>query len=75
MSHAQRILEHLETGQSITSLEAISKYGNTRLSASIHALRKAGHKIVGKTIPVVNRYGKTVYVTEYRLITEDGNGI
>ena len=75
MSHAQRILEHLESGRSITSLEAINEYGNTRLSASIHALRKAGHHIVGKDIPVVNRYGKTVYVTEYRLIREDEDGI
>ena len=68
MSNADRILAHLEAGYPITSMEAIYKYGNTRLAASISVLRKAGYEIEGKLIPVINRYGKTVYVKEYRLV-------
>ena len=68
MTNADRILEHLEAGFPITSMEAIYKYGNTRLAASISILRKAGYEIEGRRIPVKNRYGKTVFVKEYRLV-------
>lgn len=74
MNNTDRILEHLETGNSITSLEAFYNYGVTRLAASICLLRKAGYQVEDKRIPVVNRYGKTVYVKEYRL-AEEANGI
>ena len=62
------VLNHLLKYGSITSLTAIKKYGITRLSAWIFWLRKDGYRISSKKIAVKNRYGKTVYVSEYRLL-------
>lgn len=54
------ILKHLKTRKKgITSKEAIEKYGCTRLSAVINALRKKGHKISVWRENVPTRYGNT----------------
>lgn len=46
--NAQRdnVLRHLQSGQSITPLEALNLYGCFRLAAIIHVLRKEGCPIV-----------------------------
>ena len=45
MSHTTDILEHLETGQSITAIEALNQFGCFRLAARINELRSQGHLI------------------------------
>lgn len=40
------ILKHLQSGKSITSMEAFHRYNATRLAAIIHSLRQCGHTIV-----------------------------
>lgn len=67
MTQQERVLRHLQDHKTITSLEAINEYGNTRLSASIHALRSKGYEIVTKPIRVKNRYGEERTVAEYHL--------
>ena len=42
----QTILNHLKSGRSITSAEAVRLYNCYRLSANIERLRKAGYNIV-----------------------------
>ena len=37
-----KILEHLNSGRSITAIEALQLYGCFRLASRIHDLRKAG---------------------------------
>ena len=37
-----KILEHLNSGRSITAIEALQLYGCFRLAARIHDLKKAG---------------------------------
>lgn len=64
------VLEHLKSGRSITSLEAVNLYGATRLAAIIFDLKKSGHDIVKKMITVPTRYGKTTRVAQYTLIGE-----
>ena len=61
----QRTIEHLEKYGSITSLEAIYKYGNTRLSGTMFCLKKSGYKFKTRRKKVENRWGKYTYVTEY----------
>jgi hypothetical protein len=61
------ILNHLKSGRGLTSKEAFTMYGVTRLSSHIHAFRQAGYNIitvdhVGKT-----RYGTTCTYGEYFL--------
>lgn len=45
MTQNERILNHLKTGKPITSIQAISRWGVTRLSARIFELAEMGHKI------------------------------
>ena len=67
------VYNYLLAGHTITSLEAIEKFGITRLSAVIFNIEKMTGKAPNRrSIPVRNRYGKTVYVTEY-WIEREGN--
>lgn len=71
MSQNDTILTHLQAFGRITSLEAIKKYGITRLSARIYDLREAGHNIPDpRMVKVPTRNGETE-VAEYRL-AKDG---
>lgn len=45
MTQNERILNHLRAGKSITSIQAVSRWGVTRLSARIFELAESGHKI------------------------------
>lgn len=46
MTQNEMLLHHMRVHGSVTTMEAFSKYGVTRLSARIWELRKAGHTIV-----------------------------
>lgn len=60
------VYRYLMAGHTITSLEAIEKFGITRLSAVIFNIEKMTGKAPNRRmIPVLNRYGKTVRVAEY----------
>ena len=65
MTQSEAILKHLKSGDTITSLEALQKYGCLRLAAVIHSLRKEGFD-VGTEMVDVN--GKTI--AEYSLLNE-----
>lgn len=58
------ILEHLKDKGSITSNEAFSKYGATRLAAIVHKLRK-NYDIVTQRIDTTNRYGEHCQYARY----------
>ena len=49
------ILNHLLDGNTLTSVQALEKFGCFRLAARIDEFRKAGHNIITETI---NRNGK-----------------
>lgn len=66
MTQKQAIRRHLESGRTITPLEALHEYGTIRLGAYIHELRKEGLKIRTKMVRSFN--GKTY--AEYSLILE-----
>lgn len=68
MTYTEIIKEHLEKYGSITSKEAINKYGNTRLSATIHILRYQGLNIITYYETSKNRYGKLVTYGVYKLV-------
>ena len=63
------ILNYLKDKGKITSLEACTKFGATRLSAVIFALRKMGYEILSENKTVNTRYGKT-NICEYRMENE-----
>lgn len=70
-SQMQRTIEHLGKYGKITSLEAINRYGNTRLSGTMWALKQSGYNFKTRRIAVENRYGKKTYVTEYYINKEE----
>ena len=61
------VLAHLIEHGSITSIEAIQKYGCTRLSAMIFKFRARGYEIETVDRVVKNRYGNTTTYAEYIL--------
>lgn len=72
LSQKDAVITHLKEYGSITSNEAIYKYGATRLSGIIHTLRhKDGYKIYTKTLISKNRYGHNSKYAKYILIKED----
>lgn len=65
-----RILYHLKTRGSITSIEAVALFGVTRLSARIYDLRQKGHRIKSEKVNGVDRYGTKIWYTRYTLVAE-----
>lgn len=65
----QVILDHLTNVGSITSKDAIDKYGITRLSDRIFQLRNSGVGIVTTMVSVDTRYGKEK-IAKYTLLNE-----
>lgn len=62
-----KVLEHLKKYGHITSLEAISLYSATRLSAIIYNLRKKGYDIETKDIDFTDRFGTKSHYGKYVL--------
>lgn len=57
-SHADQILSFLESGRSITAMEALRRFKCARLGARILDLKKRGHAIKSQLITLKN--GKRV---------------
>ncbi len=63
VSQEELVAEWLRQGNSITPLEALSRFGCLRLGARIYRLRKAGMDIVKETV----KTSTGAYVARYRL--------
>ena len=70
-----RILEHLQTYGTITSMEAFERYGITRLAARISELREKGYDIRTMMVYGRNRYDDAVRYAKYvyKGRTDDGS--
>ena len=66
-SQTQAIAAHLESGQSITPMQALRKFGCARLAARILDLRKAGYEIETKKVKRRSR-GVTKTFARYVLL-------
>ena len=70
-SQIDAIKRHLKTKKSITSWEAIEKYGATRLSAIIYRLRNNDKWLIDTIdIAVKNRFGQKCNIAKYTLVKE-----
>lgn len=67
MTQNEKILRHLQDFGSITTMEAFTEYGCTRLSARIKDLRNDGHRIRTTFETAQNRYGDKVSYARYTL--------
>jgi hypothetical protein len=66
MSQNDRILSHLKR-RPMTSLEAFTKYGISRLASRVLELKQRGYKVHGYMVSVKNRFGETCRVKRYYL--------
>lgn len=62
------VLKYMQTHTGITSIQAIEKFGATRLSDIIFRLRKEGYDIETEQITKKNRYGHVVTFAKYSLV-------
>lgn len=68
MTNKDRVLKYIEDFGSISSLEAFTDLGNTRLSASIWLLRHDDGLNIGSiTETKLNRYGEKTHFSRYYL--------
>ncbi len=66
-----RIIEYMKKYGSITTLEAFTDLGITKLTTRISEMRKLGIRILGKRIEVKNRFDETCHVNRYTLWEEE----
>lgn len=69
MTLKEAVLRHLREYKSITSFEAFTEYGATRLSAIIFDLRKK-YEITDEWIERTNRFGENVRFKKYLYVKE-----
>lgn len=69
MTQISRILSYMKEcpDHSITSMEAINKFGATRLADVVFRLKNKGYNIVTIDEEGVNRYGEPTRYARYRL--------
>lgn len=64
----ETVLQHLQTGETITSIQAVYDYGITRLAAVISKLKHDGWVIESVKECGYSRFGNRTTYTRYRLI-------
>lgn len=66
----QLILKYLSDFKQISTFEAFTDLGITRLSGRIYDLKKDGYKFTKERKYVKNRYGKSVHYDIYKLVED-----
>lgn len=69
MTKKQKVLSHLKSGKTITSMQAIDLFRCTRLAAVIYSLKEEGYDIVSKSIK-----GTNTNYAKYKLLHTDKDG-
>ena len=67
MTQKELIIKYMEDFGSITTIEAFTDLGITKLTTRISELRRDGYVIASKRIDKKNRYGKKVKFNRYWL--------
>lgn len=69
MTQRSRVLSYMKNSpdHSITSMEAISNFGATRLASIVYDLRGKGYNIISIPEESFNRFGEEVRYVRYRL--------
>lgn len=67
MNKTKAVLQWLQTGAGISSMEAIQGFGATRLSAIIFNLRKRGYNIETVRCEGTDRFGNKMTFARYYL--------
>lgn len=68
MTQTEAVRQYLESGKTLSSMEAFQMFGCTRLSDRIFRLRNRGYVISSIKCDTVNRYGHPTSFVRYRLV-------
>lgn len=71
MTQEERVINYLSDNPSINSIQALNELGIFRLASRVSNLKKQGHNITSRMIPVTNRYGEKCHVSEYTLVVKN----
>lgn len=66
MKQCERILNYIDDFGSISTMQAFTDLGVTRLASRIYDLKQMGIKIESETKTGKNRYGEDTHYTVYR---------
>ena len=69
-SQCEKILDYIDRFGSITTLQAFTDLGCTRLASRICDLRQKGYAIADKQEKSKNRFGETVHYKRYYIAKE-----
>jgi hypothetical protein len=72
VSRKQRVLDAMRDNpnKTITVYYAFNHLGETRLAATIHQLKAAGHEISKETLEGKNKFGDEIHYAKYKLEKE-----
>ena len=65
MTQCEKVIEYIKQFGSITTMDAFSDLGITRLASRIHDLTNQGYEFDKKYIHKRNRYGEPIHYLEY----------
>ena len=65
MTQCEKIVEYIREFGSITTMEAFTDLGITRLASRIHDLQREGFSIDREIIKGKNRYGENIHYMRY----------
>ena len=68
MSDKEKLLAWLQSGRTITPMEAINELGCYRLGARIWDLRREGYTIVTTMVETKDRHGERCRFASYKLV-------
>lgn len=68
MTQCERIVDYMQKFGSITTLEAFTDLGCTRLASRINDLRKRGLQIKSEFVSGKNRFDETIHYKRYYLV-------
>ena len=71
ISQKQRVIKYIKDFGSITTFQAYSDLGVTRLSAVMYNIKKDGIKVKTETGKAKNRYGEDTHFAIYSFIEQD----
>lgn len=67
-NQCERIVDYMKRFGSITTMDAFTDLGVTRLASRIHDLREGGMHIMSTTETRKNRFGETVHYARYTIV-------
>jgi hypothetical protein len=72
VTRKQRVLDAMKNNpnKTITAFYAINHFGDTRLAATIHQLKKDGHEISKEILEGKNKFGDDIRYAKYKLEKE-----